>query len=186
VLLKILILAVFVAVAGCDSNESQSESPENNTQDTIPSELGGLVATIRALDSTMLSSQPIRLEHTLKNTSAKSIVVYDLENSVFFLFDPTWGCMGCGPTSERPSMTLSPGQSVSRWVELTRGKPTRDWPISVIVRSEGTGVSYICNTKPVPRTFSFRVGYDGKVLTSVIGEVGEPVLATPWIKIKVQ
>ena len=75
-----LILVLLLAVAGCASREP-SPKPQPTTEEAIPSEFRGVVATIRSLGGAALSAQPLRLQHTLKNTTDKPIVIHDLDNA---------------------------------------------------------------------------------------------------------
>jgi hypothetical protein len=170
----------------------QRGTTENITEEeqlpeaSVPTELHGIVATIRNPDRLSLSDKPLRLEYALKNTSTKPVVLYDLANCVIPSLQGQWLCVAGGPSSERPAMTLVPGESVSRWVELTRGQPTKDWLCRINVRSEGTGVGYGFVYNVIPTSVGFRIGYDDKIFTGDIGDSFAPVVATPWLEIQLE
>ncbi len=175
---------VLLAVAGCRPCDP-SQKTQSTTRDTGQNECCGIVATIRSLGGTTLSSQGIRLQHTLKNTTDKPIVIHDLENSVIPELEGEWGCVGGGPFGKKPTITLSAGESVPRWVELRIGEPTEEWPFSIQVRFQGTGVRHKFVTKPRPATVRFRVGYDDAIFVGECGDEVAPVLVTPWIAVEV-
>ena len=179
-----LSLVVLLAVGGCRPCEPSPQT-QPTTRDAVRSEFRGIVATIRSLGGTTLSAQALRLQHTLKNTTDKPIVIHDLENSVIPELEGQWGCVGGGPASKKPAITLSAGESASRWVELRIGEPTEEWPFSIQVRFQGTGVGHNFVTKPRPATVRFRVGYDDAIFVGQCGDEVAPVLVTPWIAVEV-
>ena len=181
-------IRVFVVLILAFLTVSCSKTPreEQTTEADVPTELHGVAATIRNPDEPTLADKPLRLEYTLKNTSTKPVVLYDLENCVIPSLQGQWGCFGGGPSSEKPAMTLAPGESVSRWVELTRGEPTKDWLCRIDVRCEGTGVGYGFVSNVIPTSVGFRIGYDDKIFTGEIGDAIESVIATPWLEIQLK
>ena len=99
-------LGVVVVLVSCGSDAEPSD---------IPAKHNGLVATIRNVRGSMLSHGGLRLQHRLKNITDTPIELYDLENSVFPEFEGM-GCVGGGPSGEKPKITVAPGDTVSRWV----------------------------------------------------------------------
>jgi len=186
---KVIVVGMVVAfegVTGCGLRNQSAGLPNGTSEQTvIPTAAGGVTATITSVDGLILTGRPLRLEHTLKNTSGEPVVIHDLENVVLPWFDGEWFCAGGGPSSPRPKIMLSSGQGVSRWVEISRGEPPGNWAFSVSVRSEATGVSYVFCCRKVPRTICFHVGYDDKLFTGDWGDEIAAVLATPWLKIQV-
>ncbi len=156
------------------------------TQELVPSEYNGLVASIRNPGDKRLSDEPLRIEYTLTNMSDKAVVLYDLENNILPFFKGQWGCAGGGPSSEKPVIKLTSGQSVSHWVELTMYKGDKDWPFRINVRGEGTGFNQMFTSKTVSSALKFRVGYHGRMFTGKRGREFTQPLATPWIEIEVE
>ncbi len=146
----------------------------------------GVEATIKSLGGLTLSDKPLRFEWTLKNTSLKPVVLYDLANCASPSFQSEGGCFAGGPSSEKPAITLAPGESISRWVQLKRGQPSDDWSCRIDVKLEGTGVGHCWVTKGIPESVSFRVQFEEKVFSGVRKHSIEYVTATPWLEIQLE
>ncbi len=176
------VLILVVMIVSC----SKTPREEQTTEADVPTELHGVAATIRSLGGPTLADKPLRLEHTLRNTSSEPVVLHDLANCVLPSFRGDWLCIAQGPTSEEPCITLAPGESVSRWVELTRGEPTEDWACRINVRCEGTGIGYNFVSNIASASVSFHIGYDDKLFAGSMGERVEAVLATPWLEVQLK
>jgi protocatechuate 3,4-dioxygenase beta subunit len=180
-------LKLTVEEAGfADSVEGEAVPKVDTTWESVPSEYNGVVASIISLGGESLSDLPLLIEHTLTNTADKPVVIYDLENAIIPEFEGNRGGFGTGASGEKASITLDPGQSVSRCVWLSRVKPGKERPFKVNVRGEGTGFNQMFAWKFESSTLKFRVGYHGSIFIGKRGREFTQPLATPWIEIEVE
>jgi hypothetical protein len=150
----------------------------------IPTNAQGLTAHIRTEAAPILSSEPLRIFHTLRNESDAPIELTQLISATNpHVLDSEVTKTGPPGWSER--IILQPNNEVTRWIEISYGSPDGHRAFRVDTHVQESGLEFSFAKKEVPSSFHVRVLYEDTLLKDQRPGVVEFLLGTPWIEVTV-
>ena len=181
------VIFLTVLFSGCVSSPGNSQSPKWKIW-IPPAKYKGVVASIRSIGGdTITSDKPLRIEHTLTNTTDKPIVLLDVEGGITAFFEVSYMCAGGGIFSIR-NVTLNPAKSLTRSIDILRTTGDVDSPLCLSITYDpeiGSGGSSFQLGEE--RDFVvFRMGYYGSLFVPIEKLDSYCVeLVTPPLRLKV-